>query len=114
MSDLKDKHCLACEGGVKPLSTDQKKTFLKQLDKNWVVNEDYSELSRDFRFKNYYQTMAFVNAIAWMAHQENHHPDLLVGYNHCLVRYSTHAMQDLTENDFICAAKVDQFIQLNE
>jgi 4a-hydroxytetrahydrobiopterin dehydratase len=52
--------------------------------------------------------MAFVNAIAWMAHQENHHPDLEVGYNHCLVRYSTHAIAGLSENDFICAAKVDQ------
>jgi len=62
---------------------------------------------RDFEFKNYYKTIAFVNAVAWMAHQENHHPDLSVSYNRCRVQYSTHAIGGLSENDFICAAKVD-------
>ncbi len=114
MSDLQDKRCLACEGGVKSLSTAEKNKLLKQINQRWVVNEDYSELSSDFKFKNYYQTMAFINAIAWMAHQENHHPDLEVGYNHCKVRYSTHAMKDLTENDFICAAKIDQLMKNGE
>ena len=76
------------------------------------MNEDHTELCHDFTFDNYYETMAFVNAVAWMAHQENHHPDLTVGYNHCLVRYTTHAMQDLTENDYICAAKIDQLVDV--
>ena len=107
MSGLHAKHCLACEGGVKPLTKDEKNNLLKQISDDWSVNSDYTEMYRDFKFKNYYETMAFVNAIAWMAHHENHHPDLEVGYNHCLVQYSTHAMQDLTENDFICAAKID-------
>lgn len=114
MSDLKDKRCLACEGGVKPLTRDEKNQLLSQLNQHWEVNNDYSELSRLFTFKNYYQTIAFVNAIAWMAHQENHHPDLEVGYNRCRVRYSTHSMKDLTENDFICAAKVDQLISQHD
>jgi len=57
--------------------------------------------------------MAFVNAIAWMAHQEDHHPDLEVSYNFCRVRYTTHAIGGLSENDFICAAKVDALLQLN-
>jgi 4a-hydroxytetrahydrobiopterin dehydratase len=110
MSGLLAKRCLACEGGVKPLTVDEKQELMNQLDKAWLVNDDYTKLSRDFKFKNYYETMAFVNAVAWMAHHENHHPDLEVGYNHCLVNYSTHAMKDLSENDFICAAKIDQIL----
>ena len=109
-SGLHVKRCLPCEGGVKPLTKDQKNKFLKEIEKEWIVNSDYTELHRDFKFKNYYETIAFVNAIAWVAHKENHHPDLEVGYNHCLVRYSTHAMKDLTENDFICAAKVERLL----
>lgn len=110
MSGLLAKRCLACEGGVKPLSVEEKKELLKQIDPSWSVNESYTLLSKDFKFKNYYETMAFVNAIAWMAHHENHHPDLQVGYNHCAVQYTTHAMKDLSENDFICAAKIDQLL----
>ena len=110
MSGLLAKRCLACEGGVKPISVEDKKALLKEINSAWAVNDDYTLLSQDFKFKNYYETMAFVNAIAWMAHHENHHPDLEVGYNHCMVKYTTHAMKDLSENDFICAAKIDQLI----
>jgi len=110
MSDLLSKRCMACEGGAKPISVEEKQKLLKQIDKEWVVNDDYTLISKNFKFKNYYETMAFVNAIAWISHHENHHPDLEVGYNHCLVKYTTHAMKDLSENDFICAAKIDQLI----
>jgi 4a-hydroxytetrahydrobiopterin dehydratase len=65
------------------------------------------ELVKTYPFKNYYETMAFVNATAWISHQEDHHPDLEVGYRQCCVRYSTHAIGGLSENDFICAAKLD-------
>jgi 4a-hydroxytetrahydrobiopterin dehydratase len=64
-------------------------------------------LVKTFRFKNYHQTMAFVNATAWISHQEDHHPDLAVSYGSCRVGYMTHAIGGLSENDFICAAKVD-------
>ena len=70
----------------------------------WVV--EGKTIVRVFAFKNYYETMAFVNAIAWIAHHEDHHPDLEVGYNRCKVTYSTHSVGGLSENDFICAAKV--------
>ena len=60
------------------------------------------------KFKDYYETMAFVNATAWISHQEGHHPDLEVGYSQCRVRYTTHAIGGLSENDFICAAKIDR------
>jgi 4a-hydroxytetrahydrobiopterin dehydratase len=108
---LDNKHCLPCEGGVAPLDTKAVTNLLKQVQSGWQVNANLTEIFQDFRFKNYYQTMAFVNAIAWMAHHENHHPDLEVGFNHCLVRYSTHAIKGLSENDFICAAKVDSILQ---
>jgi len=107
MSDLTEKKCLPCEGGVDALNPEQAAKLLQMIP-NWQIRSDNKEISRDFTFKNYYQTMAFVNAIAWMAHKEDHHPDLEVGYNHCLVRYSTHAIGGLSENDFICAAKVNK------
>ncbi len=65
------------------------------------------QLIRTFKFKNYYETMAFVNATAWISHQEDHHPDLEVGYNKCTMRYSTHSVGGLSENDFICAARIN-------
>ena len=65
------------------------------------------QIARTFDFKNYYQTTAFVNAVAWISHQENHHPDMEVGYNHCRVCYSTHSVGGLSANDFACAAKVN-------
>jgi 4a-hydroxytetrahydrobiopterin dehydratase len=67
-------------------------------------------IRREFRFKNFYETMAFVNAVAWISHREDHHPDLELGYNHCVVHYSTHATGGLSENDFICAARVDALL----
>ncbi len=69
-------------------------------------------ITKSYDFKNYYQTMTFVNAVAWIAHREDHHPDLAVGYNKCTVDYSTHAIGGLSENDFICAAKVDALFTL--
>ena len=70
------------------------------------------EISRSYPFKNYYETMAFVNAAAWVSHREDHHPDLEVGYNACRVRYSTHSVGGLSENDFVCAAKLDALFRL--
>jgi 4a-hydroxytetrahydrobiopterin dehydratase len=106
MADLIDKHCVPCEGGVPVLSTEQAIDLLNQL-KDWEIVSSGKEIKREFRFKNFYHTMAFVNAVAWIANQESHHPDLEVGYNYCRVRYSTHAVNGLTKNDFICAAKIN-------
>ena len=64
-------------------------------------------IARTYRFENYYQTIAFVNALAWVVHAEDHHPDLLVGYNRCEVRFNTHSVKGISENDFVCAAKAD-------
>ena len=106
MSELQTKRCLACESGTKPLDDEALKKLLAQVPE-WDINDEKTTISRHFIFKGYYKTMAFVNATAWIANQENHHPDLLVGYNYCTVKYTTHAIGGLSENDFICAAKVD-------
>ncbi|MDP1708152.1 MAG: 4a-hydroxytetrahydrobiopterin dehydratase [Gammaproteobacteria bacterium] len=106
MSELATKHCKPCEGGAIPLSLGAARELLKQAPE-WVLSDKGDEISRTFQFKNYYQTLAFVNALGWVAHQEDHHPDLEVSYNKCRVRFSTHAIKGLSENDFICAAKID-------
>jgi 4a-hydroxytetrahydrobiopterin dehydratase len=109
-SDLIEKHCESCEGIGKALNADQIYKLLPQLNLNWQLSEDKQEIQRAFAFSNFYETMAFVNAIAFMAHQENHHPDIELGYNYCKLRYSTHALGGLSMNDFICAAKVDMIL----
>jgi len=110
MAELQEKHCQPCEGGTPPLTATDTRELLQHIHPDWHVNSDNTEISRDFKFTNYYETMAFVNASAWISHQQDHHPDLEVGYKHCLVRYSTHAINGLSENDFICAAKLDELL----
>jgi len=107
MSDLTAKTCKPCEGGVAPLAPEQVNTMLPELN-DWQINADYTEISKAFEFKNFFRTMSFVNAVAHLANNENHHPDMSVSYNKCEIRFSTHAIGGLSENDFICAAKVDK------
>jgi 4a-hydroxytetrahydrobiopterin dehydratase len=105
MSELNEKKCVACEGGIPPLSAEKITEYLAQVP-GWSLNTK-GQIQKDYQFKNFYHTMAFVNAMAWIAHQENHHPDLEIGFNYCRVFYSTHAINGLSENDFICAAKIN-------
>ena len=109
MSELAQMRCKPCEGGVAPLSTSEAEALLKNIP-GWQLKGN--EITRTYQFKNYYHTMAFVNATAWISHREDHHPDILVGYNQCEVKYSTHAINGLSENDFICAAKLDSLFNL--
>jgi 4a-hydroxytetrahydrobiopterin dehydratase len=105
---LADRRCVPCEGGVKPYTAGEARAQLAQLDPAWRLDEAASEIRREFRFKDFYRAMSFVNAIAHIANIEDHHPDLELGYNYCRVRYSTHAIRGLSDNDFICAAKIDR------
>lgn len=107
MSQLTEKSCTPCEGGVPPLDDAAVSALLGKIHADWALNDSGKEIRREFRFKGYYKTIAFVNAVAWIANSEGHHPDLEVSYNRCLVRYTTHAIDGLTDNDFICAAKID-------
>lgn len=107
MTELNKIRCVGCEGGIPALTNDEIKKLMPQI-KEWQVSSDGKFISRRYSFKDFYHTMAFVNAVAWVSHQENHHPDMEVGYNYCQMKYTTHAVNGLTQNDFICAAKVDQ------
>lgn len=109
MTELVTKHCKPCEGGTVPYDAAQTKAMLKQL-KGWIVED--GKLVKLYPFRNYHETMAFVNALAWISHREDHHPDLQIGYNKCRVEYATHAIGGLSENDFICAAKADALFKL--
>lgn len=102
--DLAAKRCVPCEGGVRPLAEADIGRLMARVGE-W--RRKGPAIQREFRFKDFHETMAFVNAVAWVANRENHHPDLEVGYDRCLVRFSTHAIGGLSENDFIAAAKVD-------
>lgn len=104
--DLANKSCKACQEATTPMSADEAMTMLAQLD-GWALDPNGKVIHKTFAFKGYYATMAFVNAIAYMAQYEGHHPDIMVSYNQCVVHYSTHNIDGLSESDFICAAKVE-------
>ncbi|HEX8912424.1 MAG TPA: 4a-hydroxytetrahydrobiopterin dehydratase [Humisphaera sp.] len=91
-----------------PALAPERSAQLLALLSGWAMAD--GEICKDFEFENYYQTMAFVNAVAYVAHREDHHPDMEVGYNRCRVRYSTHSAGGVTENDFVCAAKVEALV----
>jgi 4a-hydroxytetrahydrobiopterin dehydratase len=107
MTELTEKRCKPCEGGMPPLTRAQAENLAKQLAAGWHLADDARCIRREFQFKDFYRTMSFVNALAHIANIEDHHPDLEVGYNRCRVLFTTHAVKGLSENDFICAAKLD-------
>lgn len=110
MPDLHQKKCRPCEGGVPALDFAAAETLRRQLDPRWRISGDTKAIQADFSFDNYWQTTAFINAVAWIAHTQDHHPDISFGYKTATVKYSTHAVNGLTENDFICAARVDALL----
>lgn len=96
-----------CRRDVEKLERGALDDLLAELDPGWSLNQAGDAITRSFSFRNYYRTIAFVNALAWVAHNQDHHPDLNVGYNRCQVTFSTHSVGGLSENDFICAAHID-------
>jgi 4a-hydroxytetrahydrobiopterin dehydratase len=108
-SDLAAKKCKPCEKGTPALDARRVTELLKQLP-GW--EHVGGQMAKASKFKNYYETMAFVNATAWVSHREDHHPDMEVGYNTCRLRYSTHSVGGLSENDFICAAKLEALMKI--
>lgn len=105
--DLSSRRCTPCEGGIPALDESTARALLAGLD-GWSLSGQ--RIEKLFRFSNHYETMAFANGVAWISHREDHHPELTIGYADCRVRYWTHAIGGLSENDFICAAKVDQLL----
>jgi 4a-hydroxytetrahydrobiopterin dehydratase len=105
---LAERRCTPCEGGIEPLDAAAARRELAALDPAWQLDAEARHISRDYRFPNFFRVMSFANAVAHIANAEDHHPDLELGYNYCRVRYTTHAIRGLSENDFICAAKIDR------
>ena len=105
---LSEKHCKPCEGGVEPLLPEQVADLMSALHADWSVSDDGNAISRRFEFPAYSRTLGFTNAVAWIAITEGHHPDITFSYGYCVVSYTTHAIGGLSDNDFICAAKIDQ------
>ena len=105
---LSDARCESIQIGTEPLDASRTATLLKLLP-DWSL--DGSSIVRTVRFKNYHKTIEFVNDVARVAHDQDHHPDMEVGYNRCVVKFSTHDVRGLSEKDFICAAGVERVVQ---
>ena len=105
--ELAARRCRPLRGPEHKLSADAVRAALPALP-GWNVIEDGAALDKTFRFADYHRTMAFVNALAWIAHAEDHHPDLGVHYDRVVVRFSTHDVGGLSENDLTCAAKTER------
>ena len=106
---LATAQCRPCRGDAAALSEAAAAELLLQIP---AWSREDKLIVRRFAFRDYAETMAFVNAVAWIAQGQDHHPDLEVAYDKCVVRYTTHAVGGLTENDFICAAKIDRVFAL--
>lgn len=111
MTKLIGRKCKPCEGGVAPLNAAEATALMQQLSGSWTLDTDAKSIERSFEFSVYSRTIAFANAVAWLATNEGHHPELTVNYGSCKVRYFTTAINGLSENDFICAAKIDRMIE---
>lgn len=107
MRKLTDRKCEPCEGGVMPIDREQAVKMMTELDDAWMLDDDGVAIEREFRFSSFSRTMSFVNAVAFVATNEDHHPEVTFSYAFCRVRYLTHAIGGLSDNDFICAAKTD-------
>jgi 4a-hydroxytetrahydrobiopterin dehydratase len=105
-AELAALHCEPRKGKEHALGEAQVRDLLALLSE-WQLAADGKSIAKTFRFKNFYETLGFVNAIGWMANRQDHHPDLDVGYNRCVVHFSTHDVGGLSLNDFICAARVE-------
>ena len=107
--DLKDQKCAPCEGGTAPFTDAQIKAYLEYINNSWEV-VDSKKLTRRFKFKNFLESMAFVNKVSDIAESEGHHPDIYINYNRVILTLSTHAIAGLSKNDFILAAKIDRIL----
>jgi 4a-hydroxytetrahydrobiopterin dehydratase len=110
--NLAAKKCVACEGGIPPLSGELLRKYFNELKGAWTM-ADEKNIARDFVFKDFNEAVVFVNAIAELAESEGHHPDITIRYNKVRLELTTHAIGGLSENDFILAAKINGVVANN-
>ena len=112
MSDLHEKSCVPCRGGVPPFDISEIHKYLKKID-GWNVKKDKSEsyfIEKEFKFKNFLESQNFINKVGEIAEQEGHHPDIWFGWGYAKIKIFTHSIKGLHESDFILAAKVDKLV----
>ena len=110
MNDLLDKKCVPCEGGVPSLDLSEIHKYQKKVD-GWDVKKDEKQiyfLEKNFKFKNFINSQNFIDKVGKISEKENHHPDISFGWGYAKIKITTHAIEGLSENDFILAAKIDQ------
>ena len=110
MSDLSEKKCIPCEGGIPAFDISEIHKYLKKVD-GWKVESDENKsyfLLKDFKSKNFVESQDFVNKVGMLAETENHHPDITFGWGYANIKIFTHAIKGLHESDFILAAKIDK------
>jgi len=114
MTDLINKKCVPCEGGVSPLDLSEIHKFQKMVD-GWDVKPNEKKiyfLEKVFKYKNFLDSQKFVNEVGKISENEGHHPDILFGWGYAKIRITTHAIEGLSENDFILAAKIDKIVNV--
>lgn len=109
--ELAATRCTPLRGAAHQLPPERVNTLLRELPEGWRLIDADQAIEKTFRFPDYYRTLAFVNALAFIAHTEDHHPDLGVHYDRCVLRFSTHDVGGLSINDFVCAAKAEALLQ---
>ena len=112
MTQLDKRKCVPCEGGLDALTKEKAESYLKQLDNDWILNEDAKFIEKTYSRKNHYELSSVINVIIAISHSEDHHPEITFSYNTARVKYFTYAIDGLSENDFICAAKIDKVLEI--
>ena len=114
MSDLTEKKCVPCEGGILPFDISEIHKYQKKVD-GWEIISDVNKiffLEKKFTFKDFLSSQNFVNEVGKISETEGHHPDIAFGWGYAKVKITTHAIKGLSENDFILAAKIDKIINV--
>ena len=114
MNDLLNKKCVPCEGGVLPFDISEIHKYQKKVD-GWDIKQDEKKiffLNKKFKFKDFIISQKFINRVGEISESEGHHPDILFGWGYADIKITTHAIEGLSENDFILAAKIDQLINV--
>lgn len=107
--DLASKNCEPCKGGVSPMPGGDARQMLAQLN-GWNLSDDGTTIRRRFEFKGFAKAVEMANLAAWLGNKQGHHPDIAFGWGYCEVVFTTHEAGGLTENDFICAARLDALV----
>ena len=108
--DLRDRTCQPCQGGTPPLDAGACTRFMGDLHAEWRLDAASQAISRRFEFKGFAKAVQMANLAAWHGDKQGHHPDVAFGWGYCTITYTTHEIGGLSDNDFICAAKIDALV----